>query len=67
MQLSKIQAASEPLRLGRLAGNHFALIIRDLKPHKCSSGDLKSLVNEAVENVKVNQMYFNPLLYLLML
>uniref|UniRef100_W5UI22 Pseudouridylate synthase PUS7L n=1 Tax=Ictalurus punctatus TaxID=7998 RepID=W5UI22_ICTPU len=52
LQLSKIHPVSEPLRLGRLAGNHFDLVIRDVKPHKCSSIDLESLVEEAVENVK---------------
>ncbi|XP_017573302.1 pseudouridylate synthase 7 homolog-like protein [Pygocentrus nattereri] len=53
MQLSNIHPASEPLRLGRLQGNHFDLVIRDLKPHgKCSSSDLEALVKAAVENVK---------------
>lgn len=56
MQLSKIHPVSEPLRLGRLAGNRFDLIIRDLRPHERSSAELESLVKEAVENVKVNQM-----------
>lgn len=54
IQLSKIRPVSEPLQLGRLAGNHFDLVVRDLKPHRCSSTELESLVKEAVENVKVN-------------
>lgn len=62
MHLSQIRSVSEPLRLGRLQGNHFDLVVRDLKPH--SAGDaqlcaadthvrLAALVEEAVENVKV--------------
>ena len=58
MQLSNIHAVSEPLRLGRLQGNHFDLVIRDLKSHgKCGSSDLELLVKEAVENVKVNLIH----------
>ncbi|KAL7857880.1 hypothetical protein AOLI_G00179820 [Acnodon oligacanthus] len=63
MQLSNIHPVSEPLRLGRLQGNHFDLIIRDLKPHgKCSSSDLEVLVKEAVENVKAQGFvnYYGP-------
>ncbi|KAK3544246.1 hypothetical protein QTP86_008706 [Hemibagrus guttatus] len=52
IQVSKVRSVSEPLRLGRLAGNRFDLVIRDLKPHRCSSVDLEVLVKEAVENVK---------------
>lgn len=60
IQVSKVRSVSEPLRLGRLAGNRFDLVIRDLKPHRCSSVDLESLVKEAVENVKVNLIILNP-------
>ncbi|XP_034168942.2 pseudouridylate synthase PUS7L isoform X3 [Pangasianodon hypophthalmus] len=62
IQLSKIRPVSEPLRLGRLAGNHFDLVVRDLKPHKSSSVDLESLVKEAVENVKTRGFvnYYGP-------
>ncbi|KAL6473582.1 hypothetical protein MHYP_G00171430 [Metynnis hypsauchen] len=63
MQLSNIHPVSEPLRLGRLQGNHFDLVIRDLKPHgKCSSSDLEVLVKEAVENVKARGFvnYYGP-------
>ncbi|KAI5091172.1 pseudouridylate synthase 7-like-like protein [Silurus meridionalis] len=52
LQLSKIHPVSEPIRLGRLAGNRFELVIRDLEPHAGSFRDLESLVKEAVENVK---------------
>lgn len=61
MRLSQVRSVSEPLRLGRLQGNHFDLVVRDLRPH--GAGDahpsgvghtrLAALVKEAVENVKV--------------
>ncbi|KAF5888731.1 putative cyclin-related protein FAM58B [Clarias magur] len=62
IQLSKLHRVSEPLRLGRLAGNRFGLVVRDLKPHECSAGDLDSLVKEAVENVKTRGFvnYYGP-------
>lgn len=62
MHLSQIRSVNEPLRLGRLQGNHFDLVVRDLKPHgtgdkQFSGADthahLAALVEEAVENVKV--------------
>ncbi|XP_066522964.1 pseudouridylate synthase PUS7L [Hoplias malabaricus] len=63
MQLSNIHPVNEPLRLGRLQGNHFDLVIRDLMPHgKCDSSDLEMLVKEAVENVKAQGFvnYYGP-------
>lgn len=55
MQISHVRPVSEPLKLGRLQGNHFDLVIRDLKPHgKSQLTELQRLVKEAVENVKVN-------------
>lgn len=61
MRLSQIRSVSEPLRLGRLQGNHFDLVVRDLRPHSdahSSGADkhtrLAALVKEAVENVKVS-------------
>lgn len=53
MQISRVRPVSEPLKLGRLQGNHFDLVIRDLKPHeKHGLTGLQQLVKEAVENVK---------------
>lgn len=53
MQISHVHPVSEPLKLGRLQGNHFDLVIRDLKPHgKHGLTELQQLVKEAVENVK---------------
>lgn len=55
MHVSQIHSVSEPLRLGRLQGNHFDLVVRDLRPHR--SGDthppLAALIKEAVESVEV--------------
>lgn len=62
MRLSQVRPVSEPLRLGRLQGNHFDLVVRDLRPHRAgdthsSDADrhtrLAALVKEALENVKV--------------
>ncbi|XP_016396061.1 pseudouridylate synthase 7 homolog-like protein [Sinocyclocheilus rhinocerous] len=53
MQISRVCPVSEPLKLGRLQGNHFDLVIRDLKPHgKHGLTGLQQFVKEAVENVK---------------
>ncbi|KAK9975882.1 hypothetical protein ABG768_021110 [Culter alburnus] len=53
MQISHVRPVSEPLKLGRLQGNHFDLVIRDLKPHgKHGLTELQQLVKEAMENVK---------------
>lgn len=56
MRLSQIRSVGEPLRLGRLQGNHFDLVVRDLRPH--TAGDtrarLPALINEALENVEVD-------------
>lgn len=66
IRLSEIRCVSEPLRLGRLRGNHFDLVVRDLRPHGTtdthSTGAnahtrLAALVKEAVENVKVSLVY----------
>lgn len=55
MHVSQIHSASEPLRLGRLQGNHFDLVVRDLRPHRSADTHppLAELIKEAVENVEV--------------
>lgn len=58
MSLSHIRSVGEPLRLGQLRGNHFDLVVRDLRPHvRCSGtgghGRLAALIKQAVENVEV--------------
>uniref|UniRef100_A0A1A7YA25 Pseudouridylate synthase PUS7L n=1 Tax=Iconisemion striatum TaxID=60296 RepID=A0A1A7YA25_9TELE len=71
MRLSQIRSVSEPLKLGRLQGNHFDLVVRNLRPHrpadKHSSGTdvrthLAALVKEAVENTQRNGFvnYYGP-------
>ncbi|CAB1346296.1 unnamed protein product [Coregonus sp. 'balchen'] len=34
MVLSSVRSVPEPLHLGRLQGNHFDLVVRDLRPHQ---------------------------------
>eukprot|EP00064_Thunnus_orientalis_P013136 superscaffoldBa00002098_g13173 len=71
MCVSQVRSVSEPLRLGRLQGNHFDLVVRHLRPH--GAGDthpsgadthtrLVGLVKEAVENVKARGFvnYYGP-------
>ncbi|KAG7454737.1 hypothetical protein MATL_G00262950 [Megalops atlanticus] len=63
MQLSHIRPVSEPLHLGRLRGNHFDLIVRDVRPHSADpTTDLAALVQEAVDNVKAKGFvnYYGP-------
>ncbi|XP_038163448.1 pseudouridylate synthase 7 homolog-like protein [Cyprinodon tularosa] len=61
MRLSQIRSVGEPLKLGRLRGNHFDLVVRNLRPHGALDGHLAdadvharlaALIKEAVENVK---------------
>ncbi|KAG7498113.1 pseudouridylate synthase 7-like [Solea senegalensis] len=72
MHLSQVRSVSEPLRIGRLQGNHFDLVVRDLRPHTASSDThfsdadrhtrLAALIKEAVENVKARGFvnYYGP-------
>ncbi|XP_008277123.1 pseudouridylate synthase PUS7L [Stegastes partitus] len=71
MRVSQVRSVGEPLRLGRLQGNHFDLVVRDLRAHGAgdalSSGAdartrLAALVKEAVENVKTRGFvnYYGP-------
>ncbi|XP_053111415.1 pseudouridylate synthase PUS7L isoform X2 [Hemicordylus capensis] len=51
--VSNIHSASQPLKLGQLQGNHFDIIVRDLKlqSNDCSAR-LKERIPQAIENVK---------------
>ncbi|XP_037318383.2 pseudouridylate synthase PUS7L isoform X2 [Pungitius pungitius] len=71
MRLSQVRSVGEPLRLGRLQGNHFDLVVRDLRPQGAADGHssgadsharLAALVKEAVENVKARGFvnYYGP-------
>ncbi|XP_061495900.1 pseudouridylate synthase PUS7L isoform X2 [Rhineura floridana] len=61
--VSNVHSVSQPLRLGQLQGNHFHVIVRDLKlqSNDCSAS-LKERICEAIENVKKNGFinYYGP-------
>ncbi|MBN3298387.1 PUS7L protein, partial [Amia calva] len=63
IHIHHIHPVSQPLRLGRLKGNHFDIIVRDVRAHSgdCTS-DLKQLVQEALDNVKAKGFvnYYGP-------
>ncbi|XP_008493973.2 pseudouridylate synthase 7 homolog-like protein [Calypte anna] len=53
LRIHNIHSARQHLRLGQLKGNHFDLVVRDLRHHSHdSSVDLKERISEAMENVK---------------
>ncbi|KAM9705163.1 pseudouridylate synthase PUS7L [Menidia menidia] len=71
MRVSQVRSVSEPLRLGRLQGNHFDLVVRNVRPHGAPDAQprgadvhphLAALVKEAVENVKTKGFvnYYGP-------
>ncbi|XP_061922550.1 pseudouridylate synthase PUS7L [Entelurus aequoreus] len=70
MRLSQVRSVAEPLKLGRLQGNHFDLVVRNVRPHgaeEAHSGaekqrHLAALVEEALENVKARGFvnYYGP-------
>ncbi|KAL0963110.1 hypothetical protein UPYG_G00349820 [Umbra pygmaea] len=65
IELSSFRSVSEALHLGRLQGNHFELVVRDVRPHSPGQNTqthLASLVLEAVDNVKVRGFvnYYGP-------
>lgn len=58
MKIHNIHSASQHLRLGQLKGNHFDIIVRDLKLHSHDSpADLKERISEAMENIKVKKLH----------
>lgn len=63
MKIHNIHSASQHLRLGQLKGNHFDIIVRDLKLHSHDSpADLKERISEAMENIKTKGFvnYYGP-------
>ncbi|XP_064417632.1 pseudouridylate synthase PUS7L [Latimeria chalumnae] len=63
LKVYNLRPASQHLRLGQLKGNHFHIIVRNLKPHsKDSFGNLKEQVCEAIDNVKAKGFlnYYGP-------
>ncbi|KFQ41310.1 Pseudouridylate synthase 7 homolog-like, partial [Nestor notabilis] len=63
IRIHNIHSACQHLRLGQLKGNHFDIVVRDLK-HRShdSSADLKMRISEAMENVKTKGFvnYYGP-------
>nr|XP_056702069.1 pseudouridylate synthase PUS7L isoform X1 [Euleptes europaea] len=63
MCVANVRPASQPLRLGQLQGNHFCILVRNLKQHSSDcSASLKERIVEAIENVKKNGFinYYGP-------
>ncbi|KAM7181548.1 pseudouridylate synthase PUS7L isoform 4-T10 [Macrochelys suwanniensis] len=63
MKVYNIHSVCQHLRLGQLKGNHFDIIVRDLKHQSNdSSADLKERISEAIENVKTKGFvnYYGP-------
>ncbi|XP_071659005.1 pseudouridylate synthase PUS7L isoform X2 [Patagioenas fasciata] len=63
MRIHDIHSTCQHLRLGQLKGNHFDIIVRDLKHHSHDpSADLKERISEAMESVKVKavKLFFTP-------
>ncbi|KAM6321154.1 pseudouridylate synthase PUS7L [Aegotheles albertisi] len=63
MRIYNIHSACQHLRLGQLKGNHFDIVVRDLKNHSHdSSADLKERISEAMENVETKGFvnYYGP-------
>ncbi|XP_031209520.1 pseudouridylate synthase 7 homolog-like protein [Mastomys coucha] len=52
MNVFNIRSVGDSLRLGQLKGNHFEIIIRNLRNQLNDSANLRERILEAVENVK---------------
>ncbi|NXG69610.1 PUS7L protein, partial [Baryphthengus martii] len=63
MRLHNIHSACQHLKLGQLKGNHFDIVVRDVKHHSHdSSANLKERISEAMENVETKGFvnYYGP-------
>nr|XP_030691205.1 pseudouridylate synthase 7 homolog-like protein isoform X3 [Globicephala melas] len=62
MNVFNIRSVDDSLRLGQLKGNHFDIVIRNLKNQINDSANLRERILEAVENVKVKavQLFLTP-------
>nr|XP_003405773.1 pseudouridylate synthase 7 homolog-like protein [Loxodonta africana]XP_010594235.1 pseudouridylate synthase 7 homolog-like protein [Loxodonta africana]XP_010594241.1 pseudouridylate synthase 7 homolog-like protein [Loxodonta africana]XP_023411239.1 pseudouridylate synthase 7 homolog-like protein [Loxodonta africana] len=62
MNVFNIRSVDESLRLGQLKGNHFDIIIRNLKKQINDSAHLKERILEAIETVKIKGFvnYYGP-------
>ncbi|XP_036107656.1 pseudouridylate synthase 7 homolog-like protein [Molossus molossus] len=52
MNVFNIRSVNDSLRLGQLKGNHFDIVIRNLKNQINDSANLRERILEAIENVK---------------
>lgn len=62
MNVFNIRSIDDSLRLGQLKGNHFDIVIRNLKNQINDSANLKDRILEAIENVKVRKLNFKIML-----
>ncbi|NXC40875.1 PUS7L protein, partial [Penelope pileata] len=63
MRIHNVHSACQHLRLGQLKGNHFDIVVRDLKHHGHDFPvDLKDRISEAMENTKAKGFvnYYGP-------
>ncbi|KAM4748582.1 pseudouridylate synthase PUS7L [Rhinophrynus dorsalis] len=59
MKMYNLRSVNQHLHLGHLAGNHFSIIVRDIKTHNnSSSSSIQEKIEEAVHNVK-NKGFLN--------
>ncbi|XP_034500569.1 pseudouridylate synthase 7 homolog-like protein isoform X2 [Ailuropoda melanoleuca] len=62
MNVFNIRSVDDSLRLGQLKGNHFDIIIRNLRNQINDSANLRERILEAIENVKVEavKLFLTP-------
>ncbi|XP_024113186.1 pseudouridylate synthase PUS7L isoform X1 [Pongo pygmaeus] len=62
MHVFNIRSVDDSLRLGQLKGNHFDIVIRNLKKQINDSANLRERIMEAIENVKKKGFvnYYGP-------
>uniref|UniRef100_A0A8D1TK18 Pseudouridylate synthase PUS7L n=1 Tax=Sus scrofa TaxID=9823 RepID=A0A8D1TK18_PIG len=62
MNILNIRSVDDSLRLGQLKGNHFDIVIRNLKNQINDSTNLRERILEAIENVKVKavKLFLTP-------
>lgn len=62
MNVFNIRSVDDSLRLGQLKGNHFDIIIRNVRNQINDSTNLRERILEAIENVKVRKLNFKIVL-----
>uniref|UniRef100_A0A2K5VW31 Pseudouridylate synthase PUS7L n=1 Tax=Macaca fascicularis TaxID=9541 RepID=A0A2K5VW31_MACFA len=62
MNVFNIRPVDDSLRLGQLKGNHFDIVIRNLKKQINDSANLRERIMEAIENVKMKaiKLFLTP-------